>query len=453
MTSAITKLATVTADGTSSSIDFTGFSSAYDDLIIKVNVRSSRNSGPIQDGLNIKFNSLGGTNYAYQYMFCDAGAAQGDAANNTNLIFAGYIPSANASANIFSSAEIYISDYKDTTHNKAVKANVVGENDGSQAYMTFCAGSFLNTSAITTISLLTGSGQNWISGSTAILYGVTKPSVGGSGSKATGGTVTTSGGYTYHTFLTSGIFTPTSNISNAEVLLIAGGGSGGGGGGGAGGLRYFSGQSFTAGTAVTAIIGAGGTGVTGNSNGNSGMNSYFGTNSATGGGAGNGGTGSSGGSGGGGGGSSSATYAGGSGNAGGYTPVEGYAGGSNGGQYAAPYPTGGGGGAGSAGQNAPYANVAGKGGDGSSSYSAWATATNTGDRGYYAGGGGGCNYNGGGTPGTGGLGGGGQGGTNYFTVTPGRPNTGGGGGATPNGNTATPLPNGGSGIVIVRYTT
>ena len=45
---------------------------------------------------------------------------------------------------------------------------------------------------------------------------------------ATGGTITTSGSYTIHTFTSSGTFTPNRAV-NLEVLIIAGGGSGGGG--------------------------------------------------------------------------------------------------------------------------------------------------------------------------------------------------------------------------------
>jgi hypothetical protein len=45
----------------------------------------------------------------------------------------------------------------------------------------------------------------------------------------TGGTITTSGSYTIHTFTSSGSFTVSSNV-DAEILGVAGGGSGGGGG-------------------------------------------------------------------------------------------------------------------------------------------------------------------------------------------------------------------------------
>ena len=46
---------------------------------------------------------------------------------------------------------------------------------------------------------------------------------------ASGGTVTTSGGYTIHTFNSSGTFTVNSGSGNVEYLIIAGAGAGGGG--------------------------------------------------------------------------------------------------------------------------------------------------------------------------------------------------------------------------------
>ena len=69
------------------------------------------------------------------------------------------------------------------------------------------------------------------------------------GFSATGGTITTSGDYTIHTFTSSGNFVIESGEVNIEYLVVAGGGGGGGshpetgngytagGGGGAGGFR------------------------------------------------------------------------------------------------------------------------------------------------------------------------------------------------------------------------
>ena len=44
----------------------------------------------------------------------------------------------------------------------------------------------------------------------------------------TGGTITTSGSYTIHTFTSSGTFT-TGKSGNVELLVVGGGGGGGGG--------------------------------------------------------------------------------------------------------------------------------------------------------------------------------------------------------------------------------
>jgi len=50
--------------------------------------------------------------------------------------------------------------------------------------------------------------------------------VGVGAPKATGGTITLSGGFYYHTFTANGTFTPLASL-NVEALVIAGGASGG----------------------------------------------------------------------------------------------------------------------------------------------------------------------------------------------------------------------------------
>lgn len=77
---------------------------------------------------------------------------------------------------------------------------------------------------------------------------------------AAGGTVTTDGDYTVHTFTSSADFTAFADIENVEFLVIAGGGAGGrgrgqnngegGGGGGGGGFRSSIAGEVTAGSAV-----------------------------------------------------------------------------------------------------------------------------------------------------------------------------------------------------------
>jgi hypothetical protein len=248
---------------------------------------------------------------------------------------------------------------------------------------------------------------------------------------------------------------------NIDYLVVAGGASGAnqhGGGGGAGGLRTSYGStsgggasaeptlSLTTGTSYSLTVGDGGAGVTwvgANLAGNNGYDSVFNNITSIGGGGGSSYATqtipSSGGSGGGGGSQAVGAQTGASGE-----PGQGYAGGS-GFTGGTPYPGGGGGGAGGLGGNATT-GVGGNGGDGLQND---ITVTTTGTGPYYAGGGGSATY-GSGTPGTGGSGIGGAGKYTNSNGNPGNPQTGSGGGGT---NGGFPSGSGGSGIVILRYTT
>lgn len=225
---------------------------------------------------------------------------------------------------------------------------------------------------------------------------------------ATGGTVTTSGGTTYHTFLASDdiVFSNASN-SPVEYLIVAGGGgstninnfSAGNGGGG-----VTSGTATIASDGTVAITVGGGASV-----GTGSPSDFAGFATALGG-----------------------TQHGASGN--------GFAAGA-GAQNAG----GGGGGAGAVGVNATT-NNGGAGGAGVQ-YGAWATAINLiFQDGYFGGGGGGTGADS--ANASGGAGGGGRGGNGGFNgATAGSVNSGGGGGHSNNGGPK----NGGSGVVVIRY--
>ena len=267
---------------------------------------------------------------------------------------------------------------------------------------------------------------------------------------ATGGTITYSGGYTIHTFTTSGTFTPDSS-GTVEYLVVGGGGSGGasvGGGGGAGGFRTATGFAVTA-QAYTVTVGAGGSGPAQESDGNNGSNSVFSTITSTGGGKGSGGANGGG-------------FAAGNGGSGGggndyllnnpdtQGPGTGTGGqGNNGGSAGTDIDNGGagGGGASAVGQNIT-ALGGGDGGAGTASSISGSSVT-------YAGGGGGVVWwEDSSRPwGTGGAGGGGNSAQSAGTAgSAGTANTGGGGGGGW-GYSGGAGGAGGSGIVIIRYPT
>jgi len=281
---------------------------------------------------------------------------------------------------------------------------------------------------------------------------------------ATGGTITTNGGYTYHTFTSSGSFV-VSGSGTVDVLIVGGGGTAGnqlGGGGGGAGVLHLTSRTVSGTNAVT-VAGAGGSSVmlsnTATAGGGGGTRSTNGSAGANGGGGGAGtvdGSSQAGGSG------TAPTVSGGSG-----TAYGGYTGG--GGKATQAHPCGGGGGAnGTGGTPASNSSNGENGGEGIQISSMGPSGATY----YWAGGGGGASHNT--NAGNGGLGGGGGGttaagggytggtgggsainvGTNGVSVADsaggaGGINTGGGGGGGSWAGGAGG--NGGSGIVIVRY--
>jgi hypothetical protein len=128
-----------------------------------------------------------------------------------------------------------------------------------------------------------GAGGNYVTGTTgkggngAVIISYTSGTL-----SATGGTITTAGGNTIHTYTITGsnTFVVTSG-GNVNTLLVGAGGSGAarlagfvGGGGGAGGVVYKESLFVPSGT-YPVTVGTGGAAISGNSTGNAGSPSIF----------------------------------------------------------------------------------------------------------------------------------------------------------------------------------
>lgn len=435
-----------------SQLTFTNIPQIYDDLEVVVSARNSST----QEHLVI---SLNGSTSNFVGRYVNNGVSTGSYAR-----YLGNQTRAAYTANTFGNARAVITNYR-TSASKVISSETVAPNNSttnSNWAIVFAGNRWESSAPITSLTLTSESGSNFVQYTSASLYGIKWGADGVTNGAASGGTITTSGGYTIHTFTGSGTFTANRNL-DVEYLVVGGGGGGGNyvasGGGGAGGYRCSvvgesSGGNTSAeptltvssGTSYAVLVGAGGTGQNGATLSANGAESSFAGIVAVGGGGGGGYTGSfyngrAGGSGGG------AAYAASTPGLG--TTNQGFAGG-NGIQNGTDG-GGGGGGAGQVGQNASL--NAGNGGNG-------LTSSITGTAVARGGGGGGARYTGttGGSAGSGGLGGGGNGvaasGSNA-TGGSGTANTGGGAG----GSSSTAVPptatgaNGGSGIVIIRYRT
>ena len=455
---AYTLIETVTVgSGGASSIEFTGIpEEAGADLELVISARSV--SGTAIRGINLYFNNDTAANYTRSRLVGEgANPVIGTGPHTDSVLEMGWMSAAGTTTSTFGNAKIHISNYASSSA-KVATSFAASENAATDANLSMHAHTWSGTAAISSI-LMTTSGDI-AEHTTASLYLVTTTdATGGTGGggnftqKATGGTVTFSGGFYIHTFTGSGTFTPTQDLT-CDFLVIAGGGGasgGAGGGGGAGGYRTSAGTSggggsaetslsLTASTGYTVTVGAGGNAGTQYPflKATNGQDSTFATITSTGGGASGSRGGSTaivsgvtGGSGGGAGGQSSFNAPPGSG-----TANQGFAGGNN--YNSSQYTGGGGGGAGAVGADGT-SGACGNGGAG-------VTSSITGSAVARAGGGGAAKANSA-TAGTGANGGGN--GAGYDQVgNPGTANTGGGAGG---GHQEQPGANGGSGIVIVRY--
>jgi hypothetical protein len=454
-----------TLGSATNTVTFNSFS-GYTDLRLVVTAKTSDSSGYF----NIYPNNNTGSNYSFTYMTGNGSTATSNRNSNSSLGLQVNCSTSSQDVNAYPLFFDFMS-YANTTTAKTILARSGGTSVGLVEAGVWLYRSPSNA-AITSL-VIKANTTTFAIGSTFTLYGIANAQI--EAPKATGGTITYDDTYFYHTFGSSGTFTPQQSLT-ADILVVAGGGAGGtrvGGGGGAGGLCYRTGGSLTA-TPYTITVGAGGAGVSvftdpSNVGGNSSIaGSGFTTITANGGGYGRtfGGSASNGGSGGGGGlgtsytagGTSTQTGSGGStgyGNAGGNGVANGSGSGGGGGAGAVGADgvlTGGGGGGSGGNSNS------GAGGAGLSSStlpvlanfgSTTGTGVNVSGTYYYAGGGGGGGRSDATTsvPGAGGLGGGAAGATSTNTGGNGLTNTGGGGGGAWDGTTGS----GGSGIVIIRY--
>ena len=137
----------------------------YTDLLI---VTSARQTGAaITASLNLELNGSS-SGFTYRYL---QGAGSGTPTSGSGSSgYLGQTPAATATASTFGNAQIYIPNYSGSTY-KSISTETVDELNGTTTYAQMNAVLWSNTSAITSLSLVSGNGV-FAQYSTAYLYGV-----------------------------------------------------------------------------------------------------------------------------------------------------------------------------------------------------------------------------------------------------------------------------------------
>lgn len=158
-----------TLTGSQANITFTGlgsYSSDYTDLLILCSIRTDRAN--TWDYINTEFNSSS-SNLSFLVV------QGGDGTTYTSSGSVGRVGTgngANATANTFSNHSIYIPNFSSSDY-KSISTDSVGETNASNGtYADLTASLWSSISAITSIKLLSGSGSNFVSGTSVYLYGI-----------------------------------------------------------------------------------------------------------------------------------------------------------------------------------------------------------------------------------------------------------------------------------------
>lgn len=164
---------TVSGNGSSSQLTFSSIPSTYSHLQIRVILRGVRAYGSEQ--LYIRVNGDGASNYTYHYIYGDGGGGSAAGSNVAgNVFLVGELPAANETANIYNGSVIDILDYTNTNKYKTMRSLSGYDNNGNtgaqSAKAWFGSGLWLNTAAITSITVL--SNGAFTSDSSIALYGV-----------------------------------------------------------------------------------------------------------------------------------------------------------------------------------------------------------------------------------------------------------------------------------------
>ena len=154
------------------SVTFLSIPATYTDLVIKASVRTNNNA--VFDNPQVRFNGDSGNNYSRLFVASEGAVINNFTATANNAYFPSYsFNAANATANTFSNAEFYISNYA-SANKKSISVDAVSENNATTGYDGLHAGSWSGTAAINSINIAPSSGTLLLQYSTFTLYGIRK---------------------------------------------------------------------------------------------------------------------------------------------------------------------------------------------------------------------------------------------------------------------------------------
>ena len=168
MANTYTLISSNVLSSSAASVTFSAIPATYTDLVVRLSARTD--AATVTPGAIMRLNGDTATNYSFIALEGSGTAASSALVGTLNYINIGRVDGASATADTFGSGEVYIPSYT-ASQNKPVSAVGMGETNATAATMAANAGLWRNTAVITSVSIITGSG-NFLSGSSFYLYGI-----------------------------------------------------------------------------------------------------------------------------------------------------------------------------------------------------------------------------------------------------------------------------------------
>ena len=163
-------IATTTLSTATASVTFSSIPATYTHLQIRYIARSTR----VTSGSYLIFqaNADTGNNYANHGLYGTGATAGAYAVTTTNEALEGYVTSSGDTASAFGACVCDILDYASTSKYKTFRGLTGADVNGTNGQLRYSSGVWMNTGAITSITIKDGNAANLDTYSSFALYGV-----------------------------------------------------------------------------------------------------------------------------------------------------------------------------------------------------------------------------------------------------------------------------------------
>jgi len=168
MATTYTLIASNTLSSSAASVTFSAIPNTFTDLVLRVSARGDAAGGSTE--INLLINGSSAANYSNTNLYGDASSPGSNRESNSTRIQLFVTDGSTATANTFSSHEVYLPNYTGSANKVVSSFNVQERNISNPAFIDVTASLRSVTDAITSLTLITAS--NFVSGSSFFLYGI-----------------------------------------------------------------------------------------------------------------------------------------------------------------------------------------------------------------------------------------------------------------------------------------